>query len=145
MQNGTTYMVRPRMAPRNCSVMMIFMSTGSIQLLVGPASARSREQMNVRSSTRATSAGSEAHQKEFGFAVSRTSVPASTNRVVSRSHSPCEPSHHTTCSGVVSSATSRTQASSRRWVVGARSRPGMGAVVILPLLTGASAPLTRSH
>ena len=44
------------------------MSTGSIQLLVGPASAWCWEQMNVRSSTRATSSGSEAHQNEFGLA-----------------------------------------------------------------------------
>jgi hypothetical protein len=37
-------------------------SPGSIQLLVGPESASSRLQMKVRSSTRATSVGSEAHQ-----------------------------------------------------------------------------------
>ena len=39
------------------------------QLLVTPASDSSSEQMKVRSSTRATSSGSEAAQKEFGFAV----------------------------------------------------------------------------
>ena len=44
------------------SVMMARISPGSIQLLVGPASASSTEQMKVRSSTRATSVGSEAHQ-----------------------------------------------------------------------------------
>src|ERR671933_323535 len=55
MQNGMTYMVRPRMQPRYSSVMTDFISPGSIQLLVGPASASSTEQMNVRSSTRATS------------------------------------------------------------------------------------------
>ena len=46
-----------------------FISAGSIQLLVGPASASSTEQMKVRSSTRATSLGSEAHQNEFGLRV----------------------------------------------------------------------------
>jgi hypothetical protein len=57
------------------------MSSGSIQLLVGPASFASCEQMNVRSSTRATSDGSDAHQKEFGLVsgFSRRKVPAATS------------------------------------------------------------------
>src|SRR4051794_39175701 len=67
MQKGMTYIVRPRMQPRYSSVMTAFISAGSIQLLVGPASASSTEQMNVRSSTRATSLGSEAQWKELGF------------------------------------------------------------------------------
>jgi hypothetical protein len=45
MQNGMTYIVRPRMHPRYSSVMIAFISPGSIQLLVGPASASSTEQM----------------------------------------------------------------------------------------------------
>ena len=68
MQNGMTYIVRPRMHPRYSSVITAFISAGSIQLLVTPASASSTEQMKVRSSTRATSSGSEAAQNEFGFA-----------------------------------------------------------------------------
>src|SRR5947209_4044080 len=76
MQNGMTYIVRPRMHPRYSSVMTDFISAGSIQLLVGPASASSTEQMKVRSSTRATSLGSDAAQKEFGFFDSRGNVPA---------------------------------------------------------------------
>src|SRR5919205_3875656 len=76
MQNGMTYMVRPRMHPRYSSVMTDFISAGSIQLLVGPASASSTEQMKVRPSTRATSFGSDAHQNELGFFSSRTNVPA---------------------------------------------------------------------
>ena len=58
--------------------MMAFISSGSIQLLVGPASFSSTEQMKVRSSTRATSVGSEAAWKEFGFfsGSSRVKVPA---------------------------------------------------------------------
>src|SRR3954468_3171898 len=129
MQNGMTYMVRPRMHPRYSSVMTDFISPGAMQLLVGPASASSAEQMKVRSSTRATSLGSEAHQNELGFFARRVKVPASTSFCVSRSHSSSLPSTHTTWSGVVSSAISRTQASSRECVVGAFSRPGVATEV----------------
>src|SRR5699024_3515640 len=59
MTNGTTYIVRPRMAPSNASLRMDFISAGSFQLLVKPASSSFSEQINVRDSTRATSAGSE--------------------------------------------------------------------------------------
>ena len=45
---------------------MPFISAGSIQLFVGPASSLVLEQMNVRSSTRATSLGSERARKLFG-------------------------------------------------------------------------------
>jgi hypothetical protein len=67
MQNGTTYIVRPRMHPRYSPVIVAFISAGSTQLFVGPAPDSSTVQMNVRSSTRATSSGSDAHQYEFGF------------------------------------------------------------------------------
>src|SRR5262249_45116266 len=67
MQNGITYIVRPRMLPWYSAVISRFISAGAIQLLVGPASASSTEQMNVRSSTRATSDGSVFAQNEFGF------------------------------------------------------------------------------
>ena len=60
MQNGTTYMVRPRMQPSKISARVFRISSGAIQLFVGPASDSFSEQMNVRSSTRATSLGSEA-------------------------------------------------------------------------------------
>src|SRR6187551_19308 len=66
MQNGTTYMVRPRMDPRYRSVMMPRISAGSIQLLVGPASISFSVHMKVRDSTRATSDGSESVRYEFG-------------------------------------------------------------------------------
>ncbi|COX14013.1 Uncharacterised protein [Mycobacterium tuberculosis] len=59
IQNGTTYMVRPRMQPRYRSFMMDRISPGSIQVLVGPASISFAEQMYVRDSTRATSDGSD--------------------------------------------------------------------------------------
>ena len=60
MQNGTTYIVRPRMQPSKTSANVFRISSGAIQLFVGPASSSFSEQMNVRSSTRATSPGSEA-------------------------------------------------------------------------------------
>ena len=60
MQNGMTYIVRPAIEPRYSSDMVAFISAGSIQLFVTPASFGSTEQMKVRSSTRATSSGSEA-------------------------------------------------------------------------------------
>ncbi len=59
IENGTTYIVRPRIAPSNRPFSVRRISRGSTQLLVGPASARRSLQMNVRSSTRATSVGSE--------------------------------------------------------------------------------------
>ena len=60
MQNGTTYIVRPRIQPSKTSANVARISSGGIQLLVGPASSSLSEQMNVRSSTRATSLGSDA-------------------------------------------------------------------------------------
>ena len=59
MLNGTTYIVRPRIEPSKSFVNVARISFGSTQLLVGPAPAFSFEQMNVRSSTRATSEGSD--------------------------------------------------------------------------------------
>src|SRR5271154_7053238 len=47
IQNGTTYIVRPRMQPANNPASVSRISAGAIQLLVGPASASSSEQMNV--------------------------------------------------------------------------------------------------
>ncbi|GAA4964412.1 hypothetical protein GCM10023238_35050 [Streptomyces heliomycini] len=63
MQKGTTYMVRPFIEPRKtpCSPRKVSrISAGAFQWLVGPASSSFSEQMKVRSSTRATSVGSEA-------------------------------------------------------------------------------------
>ena len=59
IENGTTYSVRPRMLPSKSSSSFSRISCGSVQLFVGPASSSLSEQMNVRSSTRATSDGSE--------------------------------------------------------------------------------------
>ena len=75
--------------------MIAFISCGSIQLLVGPASFSSREQMKVRSSTRATSEGSEAQWNEFGFLAGsrRVNVPVATRASVISVHSSSEPVH----------------------------------------------------
>src|SRR6478752_8034657 len=81
MLNGTTYMVRPFMAPRKSPLRMPRISSGSFQLFVGPAPASVAEQMKVRSSTLATSDGSVAAQYEFGrfSGSSGTNVPAATS------------------------------------------------------------------
>ena len=104
--------------------MMAFISDGSIQLLVGPASFSSTEQMKVRSSTRATSVGSEAQWNELGFLVSssRVNVPVATSASVSSVHSSSEPVHHRTSRGWVSSAISLTQLRIPSCVVGAVPR-----------------------
>ena len=88
----------------------------------GPASCwsarrpRSRsEQMNVRSSTRATSSGSRRRQvrvRALGVARAARTCRASTSSWHSASYSSAEPSHQWTASGWVSSATSSTQARS---------------------------------
>ncbi len=81
IENGTTYMVRPRMQPLNRRSSVLRISRGSIQLLVGPASSFERLQMNVRSSMRATSLGCERARKELGlsFGFSRMNVPFATS------------------------------------------------------------------
>ncbi len=59
IEKGTTYIVRPRMEPLNSPRSVSRISPGSRQWFVGPASSSASGQMNVRSSTRATSPGSE--------------------------------------------------------------------------------------
>jgi hypothetical protein len=119
IENGTTYSVRPFMAPRNsacspvCSSVRI--SAGAIQLLVGPASSGRSLQMKVRSSTRATSLGSLLARKLCGrnSGFSRFMVPASTSCAHRRSYSSLEPSHQCTAAASVSAATSATHDTSR--------------------------------
>ena len=120
IENGTTYSVRPRIAPANLSLSTERISAGSRQLLVGPASASRCEQMNVRSSTRATSPGSERARYEFGRFASESfsNVPASTSSAHSASYSSAEPSHQWIAAGCVSSATSSTQERSLLCFVG---------------------------
>jgi hypothetical protein len=58
MLNGRTYIVRPRIEPLKMERSLRRISNGLTQLFVGPAASREWEQMNVRSSTLATSPGS---------------------------------------------------------------------------------------
>ncbi len=121
--------------------MMTFISSGSIQLLVGPASFSSTLQMKVRSSTRATSVGSVRAQKEFGFFFSsrRVKVPLATSASVSSTHSSSEPVHQCTRSGWVSSATSATQDAMPAWLVGGFVESvSLLVVVSVVMLTGSS-------
>jgi len=59
MENGITYIVRPRMQPPKRLFSLRRISMGSSQLFVGPASSLLALQMKVRSSMRATSLGCE--------------------------------------------------------------------------------------
>src|SRR5258706_7116742 len=96
MLKGTTYIVRPRMQPLKRPPKVARISSGSTQLLVGPASSWDLEQMKVRSSTRATSVGSDQASQELGrsFSFSLRKVPAAASSAHRRSYSASEPSHH---------------------------------------------------
>ncbi len=59
IENGITYIGRPRMQPSNRRSSVARISRGSIQLFVGPAASFDWLQMKVRSSMRATSLGCE--------------------------------------------------------------------------------------
>src|SRR5579875_1469202 len=119
IENGTTYIVRPRIAPSNSSRSRARISWGSRQLFVGPASASRCEQMKVRSSTRATSPGSDSARYEFGRLASASfwKVPPSTSVCASWSYSSAVPSHQWISSGCVSAATSSTHPFNRAWLV----------------------------
>ena len=95
IENGMTYIVRPRIDPRKRSLSVSRISAGARQLFVGPASSSFSEQMKVRSSTRATSDGSERARKLFGrrSGLRRMNVPVSTRCPQRRSFSASEPSH----------------------------------------------------
>jgi hypothetical protein len=95
MLNGTTYIVRPAIDPANRPRRIPIIVRGSIQLFVGPASSSLRAQMNVRSSTRATSLGSLRARKLRGrfSGFKRMKAPDSTSCSHSSSYSDCEPSH----------------------------------------------------
>src|SRR4051812_19943091 len=120
IENGTTYIVRPAIEPRKRSVSVSRISAGSRQLLVGPASASFWEQMNVRSSTRATSPGSERAMYEFGRLASESfsKVPASTSCWQSWSYSSADPPPRWIASGWVRLAPSSPQEISFAFFVG---------------------------
>ena len=131
MQNGTTYIVRPRIAPSNRRRSVRFIAAGSTQLLSGPAAARVRAQTNVRPSTRAVSDGSERARKQPGrfSGSSRISVPAATISAHSRSYSSREPSHQWMRPGRARRAISSTQAASARCPV----RPWFASIAPSPI------------
>src|SRR5277367_6828914 len=81
IEYGNTYIVRPRIEPRKSVLSFFRITYGSSQLFVGPALSLEREQINVRSSTRATSFGAERARKHPGqsFSFSRRKVPAFTS------------------------------------------------------------------
>src|SRR5882724_3602300 len=117
--NGITYIVRPFMQPLNFSSMTFFISAASAQLFVGPASSFVLEQMNVRSSTRATSLGCERARYEPGrfCALSLMNVPFLTIKSQSVWFSASEPSHQKIFSGWHSAAISSTQDINFWWFV----------------------------
>ena len=117
MENGITYIVRPRMQPSNRRSSVRRISRGAIQLFVGPASSLSWLQMNVRSSMRATSLGCDRARCEFGrsFSFRRMNVPALSNSAHKRSYSAREPSHQWMRSGLERRATSETHCRRARW------------------------------
>mmetsp|Transcript_43756 Transcript_43756/g.107426 ORF Transcript_43756/g.107426 Transcript_43756/m.107426 type:complete len:218 (+) Transcript_43756:1357-2010(+) len=119
IENGTTYMVRPFMASVNSDVIFSAMSSGSAQLLSGPASIFDDEQMNVCSSTRATSPMPERARYEFGrsSSFSLTSMPLCTIWFTSSRFSASLPSHRCTRSGLNSATCFDTQLRSASFVV----------------------------
>ena len=130
MENGTTYKVRPVMQPSNKPLRVLRISAGAIQLLVGPASSLRSVQMKVRSSTRATSLGSDLAKKELGRLTGfrRWKVPASTSCWHRRSYSDWLPSHQWMAAGLHKAAISPTQATSFAFLTnpGAfKARPGV--------------------
>jgi hypothetical protein len=138
MQNGMTYMVRPAMQPSNSPAKVARISSGAIQLFVGPASDSCSEQMNVRSSTRATSEGSERAAKLRGrrAGLSGTRVPCSTSSAVRLSYSSCEPSHHCTLAGRASATISLTHAFRPLWDVGDCASPVIRSLTLTPAPRG---------
>ena len=102
------------MQPSNNGCRVWRISSGAIQLLVGPAFSLCSEQMKVRSSTRATSEGSEQAKKELGrlAGLSCLKVPDLTSNWQSCWYSVSLPSHQCTAAGLHKATISATQATS---------------------------------
>src|SRR5664279_6182692 len=127
--------------------MSVFIWSGAIQLLVGPASFSSTEQMKVLASTRATSEGSDVQWNELGLMSSlrRVKVPDATSLSVRVFHSWSEPVTQEMRSGVVSAATSATQAASPLWLVEPSLWICSGAVVVMRFAYPSRAARYRPH
>src|SRR5258708_18478501 len=146
MANGMTYMVRPAMQPVNIPRIFCFISPGSAQLLVGPASSLVFEQIYVRSSTRATSLGCERARKHPGrFCwLSLVNVPLSTIRSHSAVYSCSEPSHQNTRAGLHSLTISSTHASSAGWSVLRSPKDSVVIVIIFALVASIQSHFRRA-
>src|SRR6266496_3202791 len=111
MMYGTTNMVRPRIAPFSSPYNFEYVSAGSDQLFVGPASSLVGVQMNVTFSTRATSFGLDRCKYERGtfFSFSLISTFCFNDSAIKNSFSRSEPSHQKMFSGFVSFPISRSE------------------------------------
>src|SRR3989442_8241006 len=114
-----TNRVRPRIAPLNRPQSFAYVSFGSDQLLVGPASSFVGVQTKVNCSTLATSFGFERCKYERGtfFWFKSISTFCLSDSSIRNSFSRSEPSHQKMFSVCVRAAISRTQ-SSTDWLVG---------------------------
>src|SRR5947208_12937330 len=106
-------MVRPRIAPLSKPCNFEYVSAGSDQLFVGPASDFVGVQMKVNCSTRATSFEFERCKYECGtfLSFSLISTFCFNDSEIRKSCSCSDPSHQKIFSGSVSSSTSCTQSS----------------------------------
>src|SRR6476619_7106012 len=108
-----TNIVRPRIAPLSSSRSFAYVSVGSDQLFVGPASSFVGVQTKVHCSTRATSFGLDLCRYERGTFLSFSSIRTFclSDSAIRNSFSRSEPSHQKMFSGCVSVALSCTQSS----------------------------------
>src|SRR5260370_31620418 len=108
-----TNIVRPRIAPLSSSRSFAYVSVGSAQLFVGPASSFVGVQTKVNCSTRATSFGLDRCRYErrnfFSFSSIRTFCLS--DSAIRNSLSRSEPSHQKIFSGCANVAISCTQSS----------------------------------
>src|SRR5437764_11340858 len=106
-------MVRPRIAPSSNPYSFEYVSDGSDQLFVGPASSLVDVQMNVTFSTRATSFGLERCKYDRGpfSSFNLISTFCFNDSATRNSFSRSEPSHHTMFSALVNFPLACTQSS----------------------------------
>ena len=121
IRNGTTYIVRPAIAPANSGVSFARASSGAIQLLVGPASsllvgADEREVLGASDVVRWRFDGGTQPGKSSWL--SAMSSPLASPSDVRAARSASDPSQTTTRSGAVSARISSTQRSMKALPVG---------------------------